>query len=296
MVEVRELRKAYGDLVAVDGISFSIQPRETFGLLGPNGAGKTTTLHLLIGLLKPDGGQIDINGWADPTRAVARRQVGIAPQALSVYEDLTGGENLRFFGRLYGLKGAALRDRVGVALEQVGLTARRNDLVKTYSGGMKRRLNLACALVHDPQVLFLDEPTVGVDPQARNHILETIQALRDRGRTILFTTHYMEEAQRLCDRVAIMDHGKILAMDTVPALIDAHGGLPVIEAELEHPPADGSPLAGRVDGTTLRLETDSPFEEVMRLGATGEAIRTLYVHRPDLETVFLNLTGRSLRD
>jgi len=296
MIQARHLGKAYGRLVAVDDLSFEIQPRESFGLLGPNGAGKTTTLHLLIGALKPDAGQIHIDGVTDPTRAEVRRRVGFAPQALSLYEDLTGRENLSFFGRLYGLSGAKLQRRIASALEQVGLTGRRGDRVKTYSGGMKRRLNLACALLHEPRVLLLDEPTLGVDPQSRRHLLDNIEMLKHQGRTILYTTHYMQEAQRLCDRVAVMDHGKILAMDNVPNLIDRHGGRPVVQVELQRPPADPSVLPGRVEGTSLFLETDRPLEEIKRLAATGEPIRTLYVHRPDLESVFLSLTGRRLRD
>jgi ABC-2 type transport system ATP-binding protein len=239
---------------------------------------------------------VRINGGADPTRADVRRQIGIAPQAQALYADLTGEENLAFFARLYGLAGARLAERVAWALEFSGLADRRRHAVRTYSGGMQRRLNLAVALVHDPPVLFLDEPTVGVDPQSRNHIFDSIEALKKQGRTILYTTHYMEEAQRLCDRVAIMDHGKILALDTVTGLIDAHGGRSVIRAELESVPADRSALPGRLEGATLVIETPKPLEEVARLAERGLKLTTLHVTRPNLETVFLELTGRSLRD
>jgi ABC-2 type transport system ATP-binding protein len=296
MIEVRDLRKSYGSLRAVDGVSFDLHPGETFGLLGPNGAGKTTTIHLMVGVLKPDAGSVRINGGADPTRPDVRRQIGIAPQAQALYADLTGEENLAFFARLYGLAGARLAERVAWALEFSGLADRRKHAVRTYSGGMQRRLNLAVALVHDPPVLFLDEPTVGVDPQSRNHIFDSIEALKKQGRTILYTTHYMEEAQRLCDRVAIMDHGKILALDTVTGLIDAHGGRSVIRAELESVPADRSALPGRLEGATLVIETPKPLEEVARLAERGLKLTTLHVTRPNLETVFLELTGRSLRD
>jgi ABC-2 type transport system ATP-binding protein len=296
MIEVKDLRKSYGSLAAVDGVSFTIRQGETFGLLGPNGAGKTTTIHLMLGVLTPDSGSVGVNGGADPARADIRRQIGFAPQAQALYPDLTGEENLAFFARLYGLSGRLLGERVRWALEFAGLTDRRKDPVKNYSGGMQRRLNLAVAVVHDPQVLFLDEPTVGVDPQSRNHIFDSIEALKKLGRTILYTTHYMEEAQRLCDRVAIMDRGKILALDTVDGLIERHGGHSLIRAELESVPADASALPGRLEGATLIVETRQPLEEVARLAQSGLKLAALQVVRPNLETVFLELTGRSLRD
>ncbi|HEY3246387.1 MAG TPA: ABC transporter ATP-binding protein [Phycisphaerae bacterium] len=296
MLSVEGLRKAYGNLVAVDGISFALRSGETFGLLGPNGAGKTTTIHMLVGALKPDSGAVHINGASDPTRPDVRRNIGMAPQALALYPVLSGEENVAFFGRLYGLSGANLKQRVDWALEFVGLSDRRRDRVKTYSGGMQRRLNLAAALVHDPPVILLDEPTVGVDPQSRNHIFENIEILKRQGRTILYTTHYMEEAQRLCDRVAIMDHGKILALGTVEELIQQHGGRSVVRAELERPPADASVLPAPLEGTSLRFETEEPIVAVGRLAAAGIKFLTLHVDRPDLETVFLTLTGRRLRD
>lgn len=223
MIQATELRKSYGDVVAVDGLSLEVARGETFGLLGPNGAGKTTTIHMLVGLLKPDSGRISINGESDPTRPEVRRHLGIAPQSLALYSDLTGQENLEFFGRIFGATGALLKDRVNSALDFAQLTEHRKRRVKTYSGGMQRRLNLACAVLHDPPVILLDEPTVGVDTQSRNHIFENIDSLKKRGRTILYTTHYIEEAQRLCDRVAIMDQGKILALDSVDGLVKAHG-------------------------------------------------------------------------
>ncbi len=296
MIEARDLRKSFGEIAAVDGVSFALARGETFGLLGPNGAGKTTTILLLVGALAPDGGEVVVDGSADPTRPAVRRAIGVAPQALSLYLELTGEENLEFFGRLYGLEGAALRDRVERGLALAGLESRRGDRVSTYSGGMQRRLNLACALVHDPPLLLLDEPTVGVDPQSRSHIFDNIEALRKEGRTILYTTHYMEEAQRLCDRVAIMDHGRVLALDTVESLIERHGGPAVIEAELARPPADPPTIPWRVDGTSLRIETGRPLEDVARLASAGLPLATLNVRKPDLEAVFLSLTGRRLRD
>jgi ABC-2 type transport system ATP-binding protein len=308
MITVTDLRKAYGSNVAVDGVSFEIKPGETFGLLGPNGAGKTTTMHMLVGALKPDGGRIEVAGGADPSQADARRTIGIATQATALYEDLTGTENVRFFGALYGLSGGRLRERVKWALDFVGLADRGKDLVSTYSGGMKRRLNMAAAVVADPQVILFDEPTVGVDPQSRNYMFDNIGDLKHSGKTILYTTHYMEEAQRLCDRVAIMDQGRILALDTVPRLISQHGGSSVVEVEL----ADGQTCpteyeenlldvdAGNGDqpahGQTLRIDTSDPDAQVKRLIDAGIRFTALRIKRPDLESVFLNLTGRRLRD
>ncbi len=296
MIKAEHLRKQYGDLIAVDDISFELKPGETFGLLGPNGAGKTTTINMLVGVLPPDRGSVTIDGAADPTTAAVRLKIGHAPQALALYDELTAQENLQFFGRLYRLTGAGLTERVNAALELAGLTERRNDRVKTFSGGMMRRLNLACAIVHDPPILLLDEPTVGVDPQSRNLIFENIEKLRTQGHTIVYTTHYMEEAQRLCDRVAIIDHGRVLALDTVDRLIETHGGNSVIEAELERPPKDPSTLPGELDGLNLRIETDRPLETVARITENGLRFLKLRIHRADLEAVFLNLTGRRLRD
>jgi ABC-2 type transport system ATP-binding protein len=296
MIEVRELRKAFGATVAVDGVSFTIRGGETFGLLGPNGAGKTTTIGMLTGVLKPDGGCVELNGNAKPTDVEARMTIGMAPQSLSLYEELSAAENVTFFARLYRLSGERLKERVAWALDFAGVTDRRKHRVKTFSGGMKRRLNLAVALVHDPQVIFLDEPTAGVDPQSRNHIFERIEQLRAAGRTVVYTTHYMEEAQRLCDRVAIMDHGKILDLDTIPALVGRYGGRSVIKAELLKPPVDPAILPAPLEGVSLRFESDRPLEEIGQLSSAGVVFQTLEVTRPDLESVFLTLTGRSLRD
>ena len=296
MLEARSLKKRYGDLLAVDDVSFSIRKGEAFGLLGPNGAGKSTTIHMLAGVVAPDGGSVTIGGEPDPSRPEVRRQIGVAPQGLAIYDELSGEENLSVFARLYGLTGARLRERIDWSLEFAGLTDRRKQRAAAYSGGMKRRLNLACALVHEPALLICDEPTVGVDPQSRNHIFEGIETMRAQGTTLLYTTHYMEEAQRLCDRVAIMDHGRILAVDTVDALIEAHGGLSLVQAELTSPPAAGVEHPGTLDGTTLRIDTDRPFELVASLGKGQLDIASLRVERPDLERVFLQLTGRSLRD
>jgi linearmycin/streptolysin S transport system ATP-binding protein len=296
VIEISALRKSYGALQAVAGVSFAVAQGETFGLLGPNGAGKTTTIHMLTGALTPDAGSIQINGQADPTRVEVRQSIGLAPQSLALYDTLTADENLSFFGRLYGLGGAKLRERVDHALKLAGLQDRRSDRVGTYSGGMKRRLNLACALVHDPPVVFLDEPTAGVDPQSRNYLFDTIEALAAQGRTILYTTHYMEEAERLCDRVAIMDSGKILALDTVDGLIANHGGRALVDVELERVPDDANTLPGRLDGNRLVYESAQPQEEAWKLTQAGLRFTSFRIETPNLEKVFLNLTGRRLRD
>jgi len=296
MISLRNLTKSFGHNVAVNDVTFDVKRGEVFGLLGPNGAGKTTTISMLSGLLKPDGGEVVINGGGDPSQSSVRRLIGAAPQSLALYDELTARENLRFFGQLYGLRARDLAARISLALEIAGLTERRNDRVRTFSGGMKRRLNLVCALVHDPPILFLDEPTVGVDPQSRSLIFGQIEKLREEGRTIIYTTHYMEEAQRLCDRVAIIDSGKILDLDKVDKLIERHGGAAVVTAELDKAPINEAELPGQLDGLNLTFESDHPLEEVARLSGAGISFRALRVDRPDLESVFLNLTGRRLRD
>jgi ABC-2 type transport system ATP-binding protein len=220
ILEVEGLRKSYGSRRAVDGLSFAVRPGEIFGLLGPNGAGKSTTLSMLSTLFPPDEGSIVLDG-VDVVRdpAAIRPRLGLVPQELALYPALSARDNLSFFGRIYGLGGRRLDERVDATLEVVGLRERADDAVKTFSGGMTRRLNIACGLVHSPKVLFLDEPTVGVDPQSRNFIFEHVQRLRADGMTILYTSHYMEEVQRLCDRVAIVDEGRLLALDSPQALI-----------------------------------------------------------------------------
>ena len=280
MLTFTSVRKRYGNLIAVDGLSLEVCG-EIFGLLGPNGAGKSTTVNLAVGLLTPDEGRITVGESASPADAAARRRIGVAPQALAVYDQLTGRENVEFFGRMYGLSGGILATRVDWALQFVQLADRSADRVVTYSGGMKRRLNLAAALVHDPELLLLDEPTVGVDPQSRNAIFESIETLRAEGRTIIYTTHYMEEAERLCDRVGVIDHGKLLAVDTVAALLATYGGAPTL-------------VLARA-GREYRVQTTDPLGELNRLAAV-EPVGEFRLERPTLEQVFLHLTGRQLRD
>jgi ABC-2 type transport system ATP-binding protein len=226
VLTIDRVRKSYGTTLAVDGLSLTVRRGEVLGLLGPNGAGKSTTVNLAVGLLAPDAGSVSIEDKGAPTQPAVRAGIGVAPQALALYDLLSGEENLRFFGEVYGVPGARLAARVAWSLDFVGLTDRRRDRVATYSGGMKRRLNLAAALVHDPELILLDEPTVGVDPQSRNQIFDNILALKRLGRTLIYTTHYMEEAERLCDRVAIVDKGNLLCIGTVPQLLEAHGVKP----------------------------------------------------------------------
>jgi len=303
MIKADNLKKRYGDLVALDDVSFEVKRGETFGLLGPNGAGKTTTIQLLCGLLKPDGGAVALDGKTDPTLVEVRLSLGVVPQALAIYEELSAEGNLRFFGRIYGLSGQRLNERVRNCLEIAGLTQRRRERVSKYSGGMKRRLNMMCSLLHEPMLLLLDEPTVGVDPQSRNLIFEMIESMKKQGRTIIYTTHYMEEAQRLCDRVAILDHGRILDMDSVENLIVKHGGPSHIEAEFEEKLSSPDKIRQFIDDkniqfeeTKIRFATSQPMESLAMLNRSGVRFRSLEVQTANLEDVFLNLTGRRLRD
>ena len=276
--------KSFGDLCAVDDLSFELEPGEVFGLLGPNGAGKTTAINMAVGLLEPDEGVVRFTGEAfdrDPREASNRRALGLAPQSIALYEEISGADNLRFFGRLHGLGGSDLEDRVAACLDFADLKDVRKKIVSKYSGGMKRRLNLAVAIIHDPDLVLLDEPTVGVDPQSRNAIFDRVEQLRDERKQIVYTTHYMEEAQRLCDRVAIIDHGRLMALDTVPALIETHGG-------------PGNLVVQAGDGEA-RYETTDPLETLAQL-QEQQTVQHFQYLPPDLETVFLNLTGRALRD
>lgn len=309
MLEVLSLRKCYGSLVAVDGISFRADKGQTIGLLGPNGAGKTTTVSIIAGLVQPDAGEVRVDGHVlksdtDP----AKQRIGLVPQDLGLYEEMSAHENLHLFGSLYGLSGAPLARSMDEALELVGLKERVKDLVRDFSGGMKRRLNLAAALLHDPQLLLLDEPTVGVDPQSRNAIFDNLESLKKRGKTLLYTTHYMEEAERLCDRLVIVDHGKVIADDTLQGLhrlLPVRSVLTVELARLDGLRTEDLKLAQGVESVEVRdktlrigvrnLSNDSPAI-LEWLAARGHAFDHLESERASLETVFLTLTGRSLRD
>jgi ABC-2 type transport system ATP-binding protein len=281
MLKVRDLHKRYGSRFAVNGLSFELRTGEVYGLLGPNGAGKTTTISCIVGLLEPDAGSVTIENLGSPTVPSVRAHIGIAPQSLALYDELSAAENLSLFATLYGITGAQRRARVHELLEFTHLVDRARSRVSTFSGGMKRRLNLAVALIHDPPLLLLDEPTVGVDPQSRNAIFDAILALKERGKTVIYTTHYMEEAQRLCDRVGVIDKGRLLAEGAVRDLIEQHGGHSVVTVQ-------------RADGEQ-RIDTDRPVDDLPELLAAGNVLG-VHIERPSLETVFLTLTGRSLRD
>lgn len=299
MLRLTDLRKSFGSIAAVDGVSLEVRRGEVFGLLGPNGAGKSTTISMAVGLLAPDSGSVDINEQGPPTNHRVRAHIGVATQALAIYDQLTGLENLRLFGRLYGLSGSGLSGRVERALDLVGLLPRAKDLASAYSGGMKRRLNLAAALIHDPPLLLLDEPTAGVDPQSRNNILDTVRELAKQGRTIIYTTHYMEEAQRLCDRVGIIDKGRLLCVGTVDELVRAHGGKSLVRVSRgEHEDAieTDDPLHA-IESAIARGRNTPTSTATANAGSAGmHAITGIRIDRPDLESVFLSLTGRRLRD
>jgi ABC-2 type transport system ATP-binding protein len=310
MLELRAATKRFGSVTAVDAVTFGARAGETVGLLGPNGAGKTTTVSMIAGLLRPDTGEVLVDGRrlagdTDPFK----RQIGLVTQEIALLDDLTAAQNLLFFAALYDLDRRTARRAVGEGLDLVGLTDRAGDKVGTFSGGMKRRLNLAAALLHDPQILLLDEPTVGVDPHSRNAIFDNLETLKRRGKTLLYTTHYMEEAERLCDRIVILDHGRVIADDTLQGLYRLVPARNVIAIDLED-------RAGTVPAEPLRALTGVTLVETgagtLRVGATdlavtlpvvlrwltdcGHPFRHVVTERADLESVFLTLTGRTLRD
>ena len=306
LLEVSDVRKSYAAVRALAGVSFGVWAGEVFGLLGPNGAGKTTLLSILSCLQDADAGEVRLDGKPIGTAdREVRRRVGIVPQELAVYEQLTARENLQFFGDLYGLGGKALRARVEHLLAAVGLEARAGDRVATFSGGMKRRLNLACGLVHEPTLVLLDEPTVGVDPQSRNLIFEEVRRLNAGGLTVVYTSHYMEEVEALCSRIGIMDAGLLLACDTLPNLVRMLSGLvrfrmperPALEEKLRQLP---DCRFARRAGQVVELECGDVKETLVRLigllNEHGVELSHLETQEPNLERVFLHLTGRALRD
>jgi ABC-2 type transport system ATP-binding protein len=301
------LAKRFDDLVAVDGVSFSIGEGETFGLLGPNGAGKTTSISMIVGLLERDGGTVEIDGEQISTRSTrGKASIGLVPQDLAIYPDLTATENLRFFGRLYGLDSKTLDTRVDEVLDVIGLRDRAGDLTKEFSGGMKRRLNIGIGLLHRPRLLILDEPTVGVDPQSRNAILESVESLSGEGMAVLYTTHYMEEAERLCDRVAIIDEGRIKAEGTRRELVSLVGQKDRVSITGDVTDAGGSvssvPGVSEVSAGDHRLDiliddAGSILPELLaRVTSSGGNITGVEIVEPNLEAVFLHLTGKALRD
>jgi ABC-2 type transport system ATP-binding protein len=309
VLEATGLRRSFGDLVAVDGVDIRIAPGETYGLLGPNGAGKTTTISMIAGLLEPDAGQVVVAGQRLSTRSVrAKETIGLVPQELAVYPDLTGRENLRFFAKLYGMGGRELSARVDEVLDVIGLTDRAGDLTKEYSGGMQRRLNIGIGLLHRPRLLILDEPTVGVDPQSRNAILESVEALARGGMAVLYTTHYMEEAERLCDRVGIIDQGQVKAEGTRRELVALVGERDRVSLAADGDLDAAAAAAAGLDGVTSATPVPGGIEVVAtearpllpgllaRVAEAGAQVTGVEVTQPDLEAVFLHLTGKALRD
>jgi ABC-2 type transport system ATP-binding protein len=319
-IEVSNLQKSYparksdagvGELRAVDGVSFSVGAGEIFSLLGPNGAGKSTTISMLSGLLSPNGGDAAIMGHSIRSASQdARSCLGVVPQDVALYPDLSARENLDFWGKMYGLRGAALKQRVDEVLQIIGLVERQKDRVGTFSGGMKRRVNIGAALLHKPQVVIMDEPTVGIDPQSRRHILDNVKELNRQGMTVLYTTHYMEEAAELSDHIAIMDKGKVIACGTHAELIRLVGEETRVELSLNAPLGDELraawlELAGitRIDAaednkiTILAQDSNAVLPQLFEAAArSGARITSVDIQEPNLESVFLHMTGRALRD
>lgn len=310
MLETQQLTKKFKDTIAVDDVNLVLRQGESVGLLGPNGAGKSTAIAMISTLMKPSSGDVRLNGKSVLKKpAEMRRVLGVVPQKIALYEELSAYENLKFFGRLYGLSGNKLEQRIDYVLELVGLADRKKELVKNYSGGMQRRVNLAAAMMHEPEVLIMDEPTVGIDPQSRNHLLETIRKLnQDEGMTVLYTSHYMEEVEKLCDRVYIMDHGKVIAegtkeelkailSDQETVLIEFDQNYPELFTKLseiegvQHATAEEHSLKLIIPKGTRLL--GALFHEAERYGAQ---VVNVNVQTPTLEDVFLRQTGRKLRD
>lgn len=308
MIRIEGISKSFGNTKAVDSISFKVKAGEIFGFLGPNGAGKSTTLNILSTLLRPDEGQVfinELNLWEN--EKACQLQIGVVPQDISLYADLSALDNILFWGGLYGLPKAILKAKALEALEMVGLSDRMKDPIKTYSGGMKRRINLACSILHNPKILLLDEPTAGVDIQSRNHIFEVIEKLRDEGMTIIYTTHYLDEVERLCDNIAIIDGGRIIAqgnLETLGKISDIKDVVTVRTSALKEKAIDSIrfslPTCSITPPATIELEcTDIAYDTSRLIDVTREAgvkIQSIDTRKADLESIFLKLTGKNLRD
>src|SRR5512135_1413453 len=311
ILEVQNLVKKYGDFAAVNGVTFDIKEGEVFSLLGPNGAGKTTTISMLSTLFLPTSGDATIGGHSITKEPMAVKQmIGVVPQELALYEELTARENLIFWGQMYGLSGRSLTSRIDEVLEQIGLTDKAKNRIRTYSGGMKRRVNIGVGLLHKPRLLFMDEPTVGIDPQSRRAILDTVKDLNQQGMTVLYTTHYMEEAQELSNRVGIIDHGELIALGTQKELTQQVGETETLILHIGEND-DAPALAASLKGVKDILEANATDHEisvvaqeaeevlaavVTKANERGIRIRSIDIREPNLEAVFLHLTGRALRD
>src|SRR5512136_1141013 len=308
-IQVNDLHKAFGEIKAVQGVSFDVQQGEIFGLLVPNGSGKTTTISMLATLLRPDECDAFVMGHSIRRDPMAVKSVlGVVPQEIALYEDLSARENLTFWGKMYGLRGADLRRRVNEVLDIIGLTDRAGGRVGTFSGGMKRRVNIGVALLHKPQVIYMDEPTVGIDPQSRRNILDSVVTLKDQGMTVLYTTHYMEEAQELSDHIAIMDHGKLVACGTHEELVKLVGQQTRIDLRVNVPPSKIVDVWRAIKGVAhisveeelISALVDDSNEVLPRLfeaaAHASARITSVEIREPNLEAVFLYLTGRALRD
>lgn len=303
VLQVRGAKKSYGSQQALKGVDLTVKPGSCFGLLGPNGAGKSTMMKLLTGIIDADQGDIELFGLNIRKELPAiHRLIGYVPQDITLYEKLSGKQNLTFFGRMHGIRGTELKKRIAEVLEAVGLTDRAGDEVASYSGGMKRRINIAAALLHRPKLVIMDEPTVGIDPQSRNHIFEMIRKLQRDGVTILYSTHYMEEVEALCDEVAIIDHGRIVSQGGLRELLELHA-VKAVYAEAagvsEAPVVDGIVKATQ-EGKGWVLECDHPLAVLSALSAKwareGVTVKALELMQPTLDSVFLKLTGTTLRD
>jgi len=308
-VEVKGLSKSFQDVKAVKSADFQIQKGDIFSLLGPNGAGKSTTISMLSCLLEPTAGEAWVMGHSIRDQAPeVRKSIGVVPQEVALYPDLSARENLTFWGRMYGLRGVELSSRADEVLEVIGLTDRQGDAVETYSGGMKRRVNIGVALMHRPELIIMDEPTVGIDPQSRRHILDNVKALNQQGMTVLYTTHYMEEAEELSDHIAVMDRGEVIAYGTHDELVKIVGELDRIDLQISIPEAgmleewkavQGVHQVSAENGTITLLVEDSNqvLPDLFRSASAGGArISSVDIQEPNLEAVFLHLTGRALRD
>ncbi|WP_251552109.1 ABC transporter ATP-binding protein [Neobacillus muris] len=314
LLAVQDLRKNFGQFEAVKGLSFTVEKGESFGLLGPNGAGKSTAINMITGLFPPTSGEIrlrDIDIVRRPKQA--QKTIGVVPQEIALYQEMSAKENLKFWGRMYNLSGKKLEISVDGVLEMIGLTDRARDKVADFSGGMKRRVNIGAAILHQPELLIMDEPTVGIDPQSRNHILETVKRLNHEGMTIIYTSHYMEEVEYLCERVGIIDHGQVIAIGTLRDLRESIGDRSRIMIMLDGETFNQQEIINHLEGSGLSVDKDILFKEnlltafhkepqnilgglIQYLTRDGIKISSVEIVEPNLESIFLQLTGRSLRD